>query len=391
MSLTLHLRAEKSASLAAGLYKVLTLREALALRFPIQRVLVDLRSKLEVDCEALRTLGFAGAIVSDEHTDNRVPNLSRLTVPSALGPGDAIRLHADGKINVLFRRGANANSLFVTERCNSLCLMCSQPPRDIDDSWRVAEILDLLGLIDGDQDVLGVTGGEPTLLGERLVTVLRTAVAVLPTTHLHVLSNGRRFADRSFAAKFDDVRGSTTWAVPVYADSSRLHDEVVGSPGAFSETTHGLYNLAERGHAIEIRSVLHGMTLPRITALCEFIARNLPFARHVALMGLEPMGLARGNMPRLRYEPDDLGRNISAGMDLLHRSRIRASIYNVPLCLLEDHLRPFARRSISDWKNEYAESCDACALKADCCGFFRSADRAWRDRIARPVRREMLA
>lgn len=29
---------------------------------------------------------------------------------------------------VIFRRGSNSNSLFVTSACNSNCLMCPQPP-----------------------------------------------------------------------------------------------------------------------------------------------------------------------------------------------------------------------------------------------------------------------
>ncbi|MGY4225140.1 His-Xaa-Ser system radical SAM maturase HxsC [Bradyrhizobium sp. USDA 4503] len=386
MSLTLHLRAEKSVSLPAGLYKVLDLREALTLQTLPARVLIDLRSGPEADLAALGALGFGGAILGNDTTGDLVPNLRRLTVPQAVGAGDAIRVQMDGRINILFRRGANANSLFMTERCNSLCVMCSQPPRDGDDSWRVAEILDLLDLIDRDQDVLGLTGGEPTLLGDHLVSVLHAAAAKLPTTRLHVLTNGRQFANPSFAAKFGDVRGRVTWAVPLYAASSRAHDEIVGASGAFSETMHGLYNLAELRHDVEIRSVLHAMSLSHLPNLCEFITRNLPFARHVALMGMEPMGFARKNMATLYVDPEFLGRQISPGVDILHRAGMRVSVYNIPLCLLDSHLHPFARQSISDWKNEYADACGACRFKPNCSGFFRSADRAWRDRVARPLR-----
>jgi hypothetical protein len=88
----------------------------------------------------------------------------------------------DGQVNVLYRRGANANSLFLTERCNSRCLMCSPPPRDDDDGWRVDELLELIGLIDDDLPQLGFTGGEPTLLGPRLAELIRACKAALPRT-----------------------------------------------------------------------------------------------------------------------------------------------------------------------------------------------------------------
>jgi hypothetical protein len=78
---------------------------------------------------ALKVIGFGGAIFANDIASDLVPNLRCLTVPQAVSPGDAIRVQADGRINVLFRRGAKANSLFVTERCNSLCVMCSQPPQ----------------------------------------------------------------------------------------------------------------------------------------------------------------------------------------------------------------------------------------------------------------------
>ena len=41
--------------------------------------------------------------------------------------------------------------------------MCSQPPRNEDDGWRVKEILKLVPLIDKDEAQLGITGGEPMI------------------------------------------------------------------------------------------------------------------------------------------------------------------------------------------------------------------------------------
>jgi hypothetical protein len=49
------------------------------------------------------------------------------------------------------------------------------------------------------------------------------------------------------------------------------------------------------------------------------------------------------------------------------------SIYNEPLCMLEPSLHSFARKSISDWKNEFMPECDGCTRRNDCGGFFSSA------------------
>lgn len=383
MSLPLHLRAV-NAGVTAGLYKVLSLGEALTQRYAPKDTLIDLRSGPDVALASIAAFGFAGVISGNNLVDSPVPQLHSLSIDAALAQGDAARV-SEGKINVLYRRGANANTLFVTERCNSLCLMCSQPPREADDAWRVQELIDLLPLIDPELEMLGVTGGEPTLLGPHLLALLSAAKKLLPSTSLHVLTNCRLFADTSFADLFDDLRGHVTWAVPLYADIARVHDFVVQANGAFVETMHGLHNLGERGHRIEIRNVLHAQTLPRIAETARFIYRNLPFAEHVALMGLEPMGLARANMALLASDPRDTSDRIAPAVRFLHQAGMNVSIYNLPLCSLEPALWPFARKSISDWKNDYANACASCVRRDECCGFFRSTSTAWRDRVASPI------
>jgi His-Xaa-Ser system radical SAM maturase HxsC len=383
MALALHARASVDGYLPAGLFKVLKPDEALACVFPVDRVLVDLRDGLDIDGEALIELGYAGVIGGPPCLDlvGRVHSISNDAV---VGAGDVIRLRGNGRIDVLFRRGANANSLFVTEACNSLCVMCSQPPRDADDDWRVDELIDLVSLIDRDIEVLGVTGGEPTLLGDRLVDVLTIAARTLPETQFHVLTNGRLLGNAALVSKFDELQGRVIWAIPVYGDVAADHDAVVKVAGAFVETMNGIYNLAECAHRLEIRMVLSALTLPRLTQTADFFGRNLPFVEHVALMGLEPMGFARVNAAMLAYDPEVCGQVLMDAVSNLDQAGMTVSIYNVPLCVLDPRLHVFARRSISDWKNEFAPGCETCALKPGCCGFFRSAGNNWR-RTIRPV------
>src|SRR5205085_10654234 len=103
---------------------------------------------------------------------------------------EVVRLRpGSGQVQVVWRRGAVGNALFATERCNSLCLMCSQPPRDVDDAWRVDDMLRIVSLMDADGPHLTITGGEPTLLGEGLARVLEACQERLPGTAVQVLSN----------------------------------------------------------------------------------------------------------------------------------------------------------------------------------------------------------
>jgi hypothetical protein len=57
----------------------------------------------------------------------------------------------------------------------------------------------------------------------------------------------------------------------------------------------------------------------------------------------------------------------------LDRAGIVVSIYNHQLCTLNAPLWPFARKSVSDWKNAYFDECAACGQRDVCGGFFASS------------------
>ena len=94
-------------------------------------------------------------------------------------------------------------------------------------------------------------------------------------------------------------------AIPVYASVDHIHDHVVQAKGAFDETILGILKLKDRGQRVEIRVVLHALTAPIIEETCRWIARNLPFVDHVALMGLENTGFAIANDAMLWMDPVD--------------------------------------------------------------------------------------
>jgi His-Xaa-Ser system radical SAM maturase HxsC len=383
--LPLHTSATVSDSLSSPLLKVLDLPEALAGWFPFKRIAVRVPADGPIiDIEALRAVGFSAVVLDRPLPQGErlpLPALHSLRNPSVVSSGDVIRVHAGtGQVAVLYRRGANANNLFVTEQCNSKCLMCSQPPRNIDDRWRLSEIFDLLPLIDPDLEQLGVTGGEPTLLGAWLPELIRRCKSVLPKIRLHILTNGRNFEDPVLADSVADGVGVVVWAIPLYADVPSRHDFVVQARGAFEATLKGIYSLVERGHSIEIRFVLHAQTVPRMERFAEFVYRNLPFVSHVAFMGLEPIGYAKVNRASLWIDPLDYAPALERAAWYLHDRGITTSIYNVPLCLLPRSAWPLARQSISDWKNVYEPECEGCTERPRCCGFFASTGPAWRSR-----------
>lgn len=289
-----------------------------------------------------------------------------------LSEGDIVRVNGDRQtISTLFRKSAPNNSILLTERCNHLCLMCSQPPKNVDDSWLINDAFELLQLIPVDTKNIGFTGGEPTTYGDRFIQLIESAKRNLPGTALDVLTNGRAFKDEAYAAKLGRIKhGDLQLGIPLYSDDPVRHDYIVQSKGAFDETIRGILNLKRHGVRVEIRLVIHQQTLPRLIQTCEFITRNLLFVDHVALMGLEITGFTRANMDILWADPYEYKDALSEAIATLRAYGMHCSVYNHQLCLVNPDVEVAYRKSISDWKNEYLSECDECSRKSECGGFF---------------------
>jgi His-Xaa-Ser system radical SAM maturase HxsC len=263
--------------------------------------------------------------------------------------------------------------------------MCSQPPKDKDDvAALTTRNLQLIELIDPHPPYLTVTGGEPTLLGEALFKLIDRAKQVLKETELHVLTNGRSFAWPGYAQRFAGVgHPNISLGVPLYADTAGAHDYIVQARGAFDQTIVGLHQAARNGIRVEVRVVLHKLTIPRLIKLVEYIYRNLTFVEHIALMGLEYTGYTPRNIEELWIDPFDYQDQLEESVAYLAARNMTVSVYNHQLCVLRQPLWKYSRKSISDWKILYLPECEGCAALANCGGLFQWAARKHSSHIHR--------
>jgi His-Xaa-Ser system radical SAM maturase HxsC len=331
--------------------------------------------------------GFQHYLCLNEAPDGLPANAAMTVLPSDfsyLGHDDVVRV-GGGRVRSLFRAASRSNSVLLTERCNNYCLMCSQPPKQADDSWLLQETMDLIRLIPQNTGSLGFTGGEPTLYGQGFIDLLKLAKSRLPHTSLHVLSNGRSFKDESFAKVYAQVQHPDLMVgIPVYSADPVVHDYVVQAEGAFDETIRGILNLKRHGQRVEIRVVLHQQTIGGLAHLAEYICRNLLFVDQVALMGLEMMGFTRANFDALWIDPDDYRAMLSEAVAVFRNHGVRVLVYNHPLCLVNEDIGPHYVKSISDWKNEFAPECAGCTRQQDCGGFFSSGIKHHYSKSLRP-------
>lgn len=63
---------------------------------------------------------------------------------------------------------------------------------------------------------------------------------------------------------------------------------------------------------------------------------------------------------------------------------MNVSVYNHQLCLVNDDVLSYYRKSISDWKNEYVLECEGCARKSQCGDFFSAGVRNGYSRAITP-------
>jgi His-Xaa-Ser system radical SAM maturase HxsC len=254
--------------------------------------------------------------------------------------------------------------------------MCPQPPGKDAEYYFEQSILMISLMKDKKGGHLGITGGEPTILGPELVKIIGLCRKLLPGTILTLLTNGKKLRDFEFTKDLASVGWpNLRFEIPLYADNDTEHDEILESPGSFYETMEGLHNLALLNQPVGLRTVLHSLTIERLVQFSEFVYRNLPFVFQVAFMGMETTGKAKDNLNILWIDPFEYQDKLSSAVYHLHRRKIPVSIYNHQLCLLPNDLWRFARRSISYWKETYLPICIGCSLKNVCCGIFNTGTK----------------
>lgn len=320
-----------------------------------------------------------GAIITSESEMAEIPShlpfIHEVNRMDHLSDGDVVALHPNGMIETLFRQESPHNALFITDRCNSNCLMCSQPPKDRDDLDHLFDLnMQLLPFLPKHTRELGITGGEPTLLGDRLYQLLSAIKQTLPETEIHMLTNGRLFAWKNWAWKLAEIEVNRLMlGIPLYSDYRAHHDYIVQAKDAFSQTMLGLHNLACANQRIELRIVLHKATIERLPKLARFIFKNLPFVEHVTFMGLEYTGYTPHNDALLWIDPTEYANELSEAVHFLDDFGMNVSIYNLQHCLIPEDLWRFSRNSISDWKRTYLEECNRCSKLERCGGVFATS------------------
>ena len=315
--------------------------------------------------------GFVATVTTTNNVKETGMPICVVENTSTFKEGDVVVINTQGEIVFVYEITSRHNAIMATERCNHRCIMCPQPPV-LQEKDKTPFNLHLILLFDKNTHEIGITGGEPTLIGDNLFVLIKQIQKQLPKTAISILSNGVKFADKDYAMKLAKCNHRDLQIdIPLFSDIAEEHNRIVGAK-TFYKTIQGLYNLALFHQRIGLRIVVHKQTYKRLPQFADFIYHNLPFVSQVAFMQMETIGLAKENIDELWIDPYDYNEQLREAVLLLADRGMKPYIYNAQLCILPEDIRCYAQQSISDWKDIYLPECEGCTLRGQCAGFFAS-------------------
>ncbi len=276
----------------------------------------------------------------------------------------------------------NSNTILITERCNSNCIFCSQPPKIINDDYLYEKAL--LAILDfNTNSYIGISGGEPTYNKYLFLDFFYKLKIKQNKTPIHLLTNGKTFSDINFVKIFKKNLHSkdSILAIPLYSHNYKVHDFIVQSNNSFHKTINGIINLNEAGINIEIRIVVNKYNIKELQYIIDFINSTLKLINCISIMNIEPIGYAKTNYNDLYVKINEQNCYLVQAISKAEIYGYNVNLYNYPLCLLNETIKKYSVKSISDWKNYFPVECDNCIKKNICCGFFTSAQNNFIEKV----------
>lgn len=292
---------------------------------------------------------------------------------SRLHDFDVIEVFPDGIASRYYDDSSGDNVLFITEKCNSNCIMCPSPDgsRRNGSSMTAERLIRLAEFIPSDAAHFTITGGEPFMIGEQIFDFLAYLREKFTDTDFLFLTNGRALAIPSFYERLKTTLPEyTMFGIPMHASEAGLHDRITRSRGSFAQTVTGIRNLLSLGIEVEIRIVVSRWNARDLRDLAEFIVREFPGTDHISIMAMEMTGNAYVNREQVWMPYTKLFPFVKEAADVLIEHAMDVRLYNFPLCTVSPEYWTLCRKSISAWKIRYGKECMHCRMKDACGGVF---------------------
>jgi len=228
--------------------------------------------------------------------------------------------------------------------CNNECISCARKS-DEKGSLSIDQIIEKLDLIQpSKEDYIELSGGEPTLR-EDLFDICAYIKANFNTS-LIMLSNGRKFNDKSFAKKIKEV-GVDRVMTAFYSHREEIHDSITKRKGSFLETVSGLKNLEEIGIPISVKTIVLKQNYQQLSDFVRFAYDTFPSA-WVSIHGLIMRGDASDNREEIVVRYKDMKMHIEDALDEAIKRDKNLGIFIIPSCTIDPVYWPYLGKN---WKH----------------------------------------
>ena len=236
--------------------------------------------------------------------------------------------------------GANNAYLALGYACNEKCRCC--PLIHKNDREKFIPLDRLLKEADqivsyGVRDVT-LSGGEPTIHQDlfQLIAYFHTK-----GINVHILSNGERFSDKSYANEFLELQknGVLTVTTTFHSWNAAEHEYQNGSQGSFLRSLHGLQYLDRNGVQISVKHCITANNYRQLPQYIQFVIGAFSSQAEIQLWGIDLNGLERKFAQENFVDFQLVKPYIEEAIDVFESSG-RAkdqilSINNLPLCMCD--------------------------------------------------------
>lgn len=305
---------------------------------------------------------------------------------------DIITISENGMIIRTHYSYGSEVDIFVTNHCNSNCIMCplSEYSRKKKSPQYNQWLMKYIQALPREVGFINVTGGEPTLAGEYFIDVMDTLREKFQKSGFQLLTNGRSAADFRFLKNvLHHCPSGMLFAIPLHSCIPEIHDEITQSKGSFVQTDQGIKNLLKLNQRVEVRIVLSKVSIETAEKTAEYIIENYKGLTTVNFVAMEMMGNAVINREKVWIDYDSIFVKIRTAIDQLIKNGFDVKLYNFPLCMIKKGYWHIAAKSISGYKIQYQDDCLLCEAKDICGGFFSSTKKLMNPKVY-PINRSEL-
>lgn len=347
----------------------------------------------DVKCEYLQRLGLklwfeskdTVCVVGDGLLHHYIADIDEF---GGIYTGDIISISDKGYTSIMYSEQNGEIDVFMTNKCNSNCVMCPLPEavrrkkQENHEEW----VKEYINILPNHVRYINITGGEPTLSQQFFIDMLLAMKGKFTKSDFQLLTNGRSSADKNFLQKvLQVVPGGMRFAIPVHSADSGVHDMITQSKDSFIQTDRGIKNLLHEQQKVEVRIVVSRKNADTLVDTAKYIVDNYKGVFCVNFVGMEMMGNAALNKESLWIDYSEAFKKSKDAIDILVGAGIDVQLYNFPLCAVNRGYWHIAAKSITDYKIRYMDECDECSVKEICGGFFYSTKQIMKPRVT-PVK-----